>query len=80
MLLCGSVECESMNNENRKCVDCEDYSDGKCGEDLQYDGGISCINSESTQCFKQIEFNSNDAKKNICESSNVMYQWTVGHV
>lgn len=47
---------EVVENTNRKCVDCEGYIDGKCGEDLQYPGGISCQNPQSTQCFKQIEY------------------------
>lgn len=39
---------EVVENTNRKCVDCEGYIDGKCGEDLQYPGGISCQNPQST--------------------------------
>lgn len=48
----------------RKCHDCEDYSDGKCGEKLEAPGGISCEDPESTQCYKLLEYTEDGI---ICE-------------
>lgn len=51
-----AVGSEKVSDGNRKCHDCESTVDGPCGEKLEGPGGISCLNAESTQCYKLIEY------------------------
>ena len=65
------LNAESVQATNRKCVDCEGYSDEKCGKNLDYPGGVSCKSAASNQCYKEVLWDPTVGKE-ICKVSIVL--------